>query len=128
VPTLRRRDCDEGAAVVEFVLVSGLLLLLFLGVIQVGLVLHMRNVITADAAEGARYAANESVDPAAGAIRASALTAQSLSSKVAGTVPCTGALEGDLVAVTCEGQLPLTFLPIGSIHLHAVGHAVKEQP
>jgi Flp pilus assembly protein TadG len=126
--SLSRRGSDNGAAVVEFVLVSGLLLMLFLGVVQVGLVLHMRNVITANAAEGARYAANAQVDPAAGGPRASELTAQSLSREVAGDITCTGALEGELVAVTCQGRLPLTFLPIGSVHLYAVGHAVKEQP
>jgi hypothetical protein len=123
-----RHDPDEGAAVVEFVLISGLLLMLFLGVVQVGLVLHMRNVITANAAEGARYAANAGVDPSAGGPRADALTARSLSSRVAGSIRCTGASDGDLVAVSCDGQLPLSFLPIGSVHLHAVGHAMKEQP
>lgn len=128
MPILSLRGSDEGAAVVEFVLVSGLLLMLFLGVVQVGLVLHMRNVITANAAEGARYAANEGVDPSVGGERAHALTAESLSGKVAGAITCTGALDGDLVAVNCDGQLPLTFLPIGSVRLHAVGHAVKEQP
>ena len=132
-PDFLRRGSDAGAAVVEFVLVSGLLLLLFLGVVQVGLVLHMRNVITANAAEGARYAANAGVDPAEGGPHAAALTAQSLSGNVVGSITCTGSTEGDLVAVTCDGQLPLMFLPIGSVHLHTVGHAVegtavKEQP
>ncbi|HMA48085.1 MAG TPA: TadE family protein [Frankiaceae bacterium] len=35
-----------------------MLLFLFLGVVQVGMVQHVRNVLAADAAEGARHAAS----------------------------------------------------------------------
>lgn len=41
----------------DFVLVMILLLPLFLGVLQVALVLHVRNTVASAAAEGARYAA-----------------------------------------------------------------------
>ncbi|MCY7363929.1 MAG: pilus assembly protein, partial [Frankiaceae bacterium] len=40
-----RRDGERGAAVVEFRLVSVVLVFLFLLVMQVGLVLHARNVL-----------------------------------------------------------------------------------
>ena len=40
---------------------------------------------------------------------------------------CTSRLTGHLVTVECDGQLPLTFLPLGSVHLHTVAHAVKEE-
>jgi hypothetical protein len=43
---------DGGSAVVEFVVVVPLLLLLVLGVLQVGLALHVRATVTAAAAEG----------------------------------------------------------------------------
>jgi Flp pilus assembly protein TadG len=124
--TTRRRR-DEGSAVVDFVLVGTLLLFLFLGVVQVGLILHMRNVITANAAEAARYAANLQVDPSAGGAKARELTAEELSARVADGMSCSSRLTGDLVTVECDGQLPLTFLPLGSVHLHTVAHAVKEQ-
>ena len=39
----------------DFVLVSGLVSLLFLAVLQVGLALHIRNTLIACASEGARY-------------------------------------------------------------------------
>ena len=67
---MRRRD--EGSAVVDVVLVSVLVLSLFLLVVQVGLVLHVRNVLVASAAEGARYgaAADRTADEAADRTRA----------------------------------------------------------
>ena len=57
---------EAGSAIVEFVLVSTLLLFLFLGIIQLGLVLYVRNTLVANAAEGARHGANLGVDPADG--------------------------------------------------------------
>jgi Flp pilus assembly protein TadG len=118
---------EEGAAVVDFVLVGTLLLFLFLGVVQVALILHMRNVVTANAAEAARYAANLQVDAGAAGPKAHELTAETLSAKVADAMACTGRLTGHLVTVECDGQLPMSFLPLGSVHLHTVAHAVKEQ-
>ncbi len=64
---------DEGSAVVEFILVGTLLLFLFLGILQVGLILHIRNTLAADAAEGARHAANLGVAAADGGPYAQAL-------------------------------------------------------
>lgn len=64
----RARQVDAaGAAVAEFVLVGALLVALFLGVLQVGLALHVRNTLVAAAAEGARYAANADRTPEEGA-------------------------------------------------------------
>ena len=60
---------DRGSAVVEFVLVGTLLVALFLGVLQLGLYLHMRNVVVASLAEGAREAANADRDCADGTAR-----------------------------------------------------------
>ena len=51
----RRDQC--GAAVVDFVFVLVLLLPLFLGILQLALVLHVRNTLASAAAEGARAAA-----------------------------------------------------------------------
>ena len=54
----RRRDCRRertGSAVVDFVLVGGLLTMFFLAIIQLALVLHVRNTLIDAAASGARY-------------------------------------------------------------------------
>lgn len=52
----RRRD-QRGSAVVDFVFVLVLLLPLVLGILQLALVLHVRNTLAAAAAEGARAGA-----------------------------------------------------------------------
>lgn len=75
--TLPRRD-ETGAAVVDFVLVGTLLLFVTFGVIQVGLVLHARNVLAADAAEGARHAASLAVPIGSGAMVAEDLARRSV--------------------------------------------------
>jgi Flp pilus assembly protein TadG len=46
---------ERGSAVVDFVLVGGLLTMFFLGIIQLALVLHVRNTLIDAAASGARY-------------------------------------------------------------------------
>lgn len=47
------REC--GAAVVDFVLVGALLTMFFVSVIQLALILHVRNTLIDAAASGARY-------------------------------------------------------------------------
>ncbi|MDT3438981.1 pilus assembly protein [Pseudofrankia sp. BMG5.37] len=117
---------------VEFVMVSTLLLFLFLGIIQVGLVLHVRNTLAANAAEGARHGANLGVDPTDGGPYAQRLIAGSIPGRSDTT--CTGAqIDGPggvpLVQVTCEVRVPLSLLPFGGgVTVHVTGHAVKETP
>jgi len=55
---------------VDFVLVTVLLVPLFLGILQLALVLHVRNTLTSAASEGARYAATSDRGPADGVARA----------------------------------------------------------
>ena len=53
-PCAAREPTDQGSAVVDFVLVMMILVPLFLGIIQLGLVLHVRNTLVA-AARSNRY-------------------------------------------------------------------------
>ena len=55
--TARARTDERGAAVVDFVLVLLVLLPLVLGILQLALVLHVRNTLASAASEGARHAA-----------------------------------------------------------------------
>lgn len=122
---------DRGSAAVDFVLVGSLVTLLFLGVIQVGIGYHVRNVLAASAAEGARYGANADVaDPAAGAAKANALIREALGSSYAHAVAPLDqdAVDGaPVVTVTVTARLPLVawFLPVGPT-VHATGHALLE--
>ena len=50
-----RKGVERGAAVVDFVLIGALLTSLFLAIVQLTLVLHVRNTLIDAAASGARY-------------------------------------------------------------------------
>lgn len=121
---------ERGAAVVDFVLVMVVLVPLFLGIVQVGLVLHVRNTLTAAASEGARYAATADRGPADGVRRAreqirDAVAADFASNVSAHQVDVRG-LPGIRVDVAAE--VP----PLGmwgpAVRLEVSGHAVEEQP
>ncbi|MGO4803652.1 TadE family protein [Arthrobacter sp. 2MCAF15] len=49
------QGAERGAAVVDFVLIGSLLTLLFLAIVQLTLVIHVRNTLIDAAASGARY-------------------------------------------------------------------------
>lgn len=124
---------DAGAAVVDFVLVGSLLTLLFLAVLQVGVDFYVRNVLTAAAADGARYGANADVGSAqAGADRANELIRSSLGASYAHAHPAADVADVDgapVVGVTVSVRLPLLawFLPVGPT-VTVTGHALAEPP
>jgi Flp pilus assembly protein TadG len=120
---------EEGAAVVEFVLVGALLLFVTLGVIQVGLLLHARNVLAADAAEGARHAASLGADPASGAAVAADLARGSVPGLT--DLTCTARqLAGPggfaVAEVTCAGDLALGVFHAGAVHVSVTGRSLQE--
>jgi Flp pilus assembly protein TadG len=125
---------DSGAAVVEFVLVGIVLIMLFMSIMQVGLYLHMRNVVVASLAEGAREAANADRSCDDGVDRARDLVRGAIGSTVADgltfDVPpggCETTSNGVvLVRVRAHGPLPLLFPPVGSVSMNATAHAIKE--
>lgn len=122
---------DEGAAVVDFVLVSVLVLTLFLVVFQVGVAFHVRNVLVASAAEGARYGANADRTPEEGAARAKQVIADALGAKIAASMTCTPLDGGDIdgqpvIDIRCTGPLPIVFLPTGAFDITVHGHAIEE--
>ena len=114
----------------EFTLVSVLVVGLFLGVLQLGFVLHTRNVLVASAQEGARFGANADRGPADACERTRAVIATALSDAVAGRMSYDAqevAREGVLtMEVTVSGPLPLVFLPAGPLSLTVRGHALEE--
>lgn len=117
---------DAGAAVVEFVLVTALLLGLFLGVAQLGFVLYVRNTLVACAADGARYAANADRTPAEGAAQARELIRRSLPDRFADNVAAGYEPGSDAVFVQVRADLPLLG-PWGVPNrLVLRGHALEE--
>jgi len=110
------REHDAGAAVVEFVMISVLLVLLLFGVLQVGVYFYARNIIAASAADAARYAAASGATPAAGDARAEQLIADGLGS--ADGITCTTARSTDpqtrlpVTTVHCIGTVKALFAPV----------------
>lgn len=103
---------------------------LFVAVLQLTIVLHVRNTLVDSASEGARYGALAGHDPGDAAERSRVLIAQSLSSAYAQGVSATRTtLDGlEVVEVRVEAPLPLVGLvgPAGSLTVH--GHALVEVP
>ena len=119
---------DDGSAVVEFVLVSVLVVALVLALIQLGVALHMRNTLIAAAAEGARYAAAENREPTEGAEYTTDLIQQTLPGRFAGEVSA-GYEDVDgvpTVVVEVRTQLPVLGWLGPAESLVVRGHAMEE--
>lgn len=121
---------EAGSAVVDFTLVGALVTLVFVAVVQLAVVLHVRNTLVDCASEGARFGALADRDPAAGAARTRELVTADLSARYATSV--TAGRERfaglDTVVVTVRAPLPLVgLLGVGRV-LTASGHAVAETP
>jgi len=124
----RHRTDDAGSAVVEFALVGALLTLLFAGVLQVGVALHVRTVLVDAASEGARRAAVAGAEPQDGARRAALLVTEALSADYARDVTAQhlDGPAGPLVEVTITAPLPVAGLIGSPVTLQVSGHAVPE--
>ncbi|WP_442864228.1 TadE family protein [Arthrobacter sp. ATA002] len=92
MPRAERRD--TGSAVVDFVLVGALATLLFLSIIQLALVLHVRNTLIDAAASGARYGTLADRTPEDGAERAADLIRVALADSLAEDVSVSETTEG----------------------------------
>ncbi|HEX6247305.1 MAG TPA: TadE/TadG family type IV pilus assembly protein [Nocardioidaceae bacterium] len=124
----RCRRSDRGSAVVDFVLVLVVLLPLFLGILQVALVLHVRNTLTAAASEGARYAATVDRPPEAGVDRARAQIAGALADRFAEDVSAVQTVRGGvtMVRVDVAAEVPPLGLWGPGVRLAVSGHAIEE--
>jgi Flp pilus assembly protein TadG len=122
---------EGGSAPVEFVLVGSMVTLLFLAVVQVAIDYHVRNVLAASVADGARYGANADIaSAAAGAQAANREIISALGQSFAQAQPGKNqqSVDGaDVVTVTVRARLPLIawFLHSGPV-VHATGHALLE--
>jgi Flp pilus assembly protein TadG len=123
---------EGGSAVVDFVLVSVLIMVLLLAVLQVAVYVHVRNVVVTSAQEGARYAAGADVPSTEGAARTVEIVGRATSTRTAGGLRCTSGEEPDrtgltLVVVRCAGSVPTLLAPLGDLlPLTATGRAIKE--
>jgi len=126
-PRCAERD-EGGSAVVDFVLVVLVLLPLFLGILQLALVLHVRNTLTAAASDGARIAATADRDPADGVAHTRGQIDGALSERFARgvsarptTIDGAAAVEVNVVA-----EVPALGLWGPGVRLEVSGHAIEE--
>lgn len=119
---------DQGSAVAEFVMVAGLLLLVAMGVFQLGLALYVRNSLISAASEGARFGARADSDLQAGVDRTSQLITAGLSERFADDVTAIERTSAGVRVVEVTVRAPLPVIgPIGpSGRLVVSGRAFSE--
>ena len=116
---------ERGSAVVDFVLVGSLLTVFFLAIIQLALVLHVRNTLIDAAASGARYGTLADRNAADATERTTQLIGVALSPDFAGDVSAAETTYAGIrtLEVTVRAPLPVIGL-IGPRELLEVkGHA-----
>ncbi|MCZ4498762.1 MAG: TadE family protein [Marmoricola sp.] len=124
----RRSRAESGVAVVDFVLVSLVLVPLVLGLIQVGLTLYVRSTLAAAATEGARYGATLGHGPADGVARARAQFRGVVGERFVRAVSADFVDHAGLLTV--EVRVAAAIPPLGlwgpAVSLEVVGHGVRE--
>lgn len=123
-----RTSRERGAAVVDFVLIMVLLIPIVLGVIQVGLVMHVRNTLSAAASEGARAAAVIDGGPSVGVERTRTLIRAAIADKYAERVTAGFVLVGGVpgTVVRVQAEVPALGLFGPGVSIDVQGHAVRE--
>lgn len=118
---------EAGSAVAEFVMITSLLIVIAVTLIQLTLVLHVRNTLTDAAANGAHYGALANRSPSDAAGRTRLLISESLHGGFARNVSVsTSAVgEGQLVSVTVSTRVPLIGLLPNGWDLTVRGDAVR---
>ncbi|MGL5857118.1 MAG: TadE family protein [Angustibacter sp.] len=122
-----------GSAVVDFALVAGLLTAMFLSILQLSLVLHVRSTLTDCAAEGARYGARADRSPGDAVQRTRDLVASELSPRYAARLADTiAASEVDqsgvrVLRIRVVAPLPLVGFAGPTDSLTVDGHAYLER-
>jgi len=101
---------------------------LVLGLIQVGLVLHVRNTLAAAATEGARYGATIDRTPADGAARTREQIGDAVAARFTDEVSARAATVDGVptVAVTVRAAVPPLGLWGPGVQLSVTGHGVQE--
>ncbi|MCW2766767.1 MAG: TadE family protein [Nocardioides sp.] len=121
---------QRGSAVVDFVLVLAVLIPIVLGILQVALVLLVRNTLAAAASEGARYAATADRGPGDGVALTRDQIDGAISGRYAQDIRVRQVLVGGAPAIeiTVHASVPALGLGGPSIDLEVSGRAIEEAP
>lgn len=120
---------ENGAAVVDFVLVSALLAIMFLALIQLALVLHVRNTVADAASSAARYGALADRTAQDAQERAEQLIEAALGAAYAGDVTATvSEVNGiAILTVSVTGPWPMVGMLGPGESLQMSGHALIQR-
>ena len=120
---------ERGNATAEFVIVSALVVLLFLGVLQVAFALFTRNVLQDAASQGARYGAMLDREPADGEERTHDLLYSVLPDRYSTTISSSITQWQGVEAVQITVTAPVPLLgPFGvAAQWEVSGHAVVQR-
>ncbi|WP_394940785.1 TadE family protein [Psychromicrobium sp. YIM B11713] len=124
-----RAVSQRGSAVVDFVLVGALLTLIFLSVLQLALILHVRNTLIDAAASGARFGTLADRSPEEAVNRTKALIDASLNPTFSQQISYSEQeLNGvDTLTITVRAPFPVIgFLGLEQ-SLEVTGHAVVQR-
>ncbi len=124
-----RHRGERGSAVVDLVMLLVVLLPLFIGLLQLALVLHVRNVLSSAAAEGARYAAVAGATPQDGVAKAREQIVGALSPEYAESISVDPvAIDGAAAyRLTIDARVPTLGLGGIAIEFSVSGNAIREQ-
>ncbi len=124
----QRPRSQRGSALADFALVAVVLVPLFFGVLQVGLIWHVRTTLTSAASEGARYGAAYNRSYVEGAERTSQVIDQVFGPKFHDAVTASeSALSGQpVVAVAVRADVPVLAFWGPTITVAVESHAIKE--
>ncbi|MFI7581731.1 TadE/TadG family type IV pilus assembly protein [Kocuria kalidii] len=124
----RVRAADRGSAVVEYVMVAGLVAMIFAGTLQLALALHVRNTLIDAAAAGARYGTLADRSPEDGVERTRRIVSGALGPRYAQDVVAAPATVGGLrtLEVVVVSPLPVVALFGPPDSLEVRGHAVLD--
>ncbi len=127
---MTRLRSERGSAVVDFVLVSVIVVPLFLGVLQVGLFLYVRTTVIAAASDGARLAATADRGPDDGVARTESMIAGAVSARLIDSVEAhTIDVDGrPAVEIVVHGHMPALGLWGPSVEFTVRGHGIEEVP
>jgi hypothetical protein len=128
--TGHKRRGAQGSAVVDFVLALTLLVPLALGVLQLALVMHVRNTLGSAASEGARYGATLDGGVVDAETRTQEQISRAISGRYADHVRARSVMVGGAPGVEVVVQATVPALGLGGpgVRLNVTGHAVTEQP
>ena len=120
---------ERGSAVVDFVMVLVVLLPLFAGLLQLALVLHVRNTLSSAAAEGARYAAVAGSTPQAGVDKAREQVLGALAPEYARDIRVEPVVIGGAPAyeLVIDARVPTLGLGGVALEFSVSGNAIREE-